>query len=201
MRTTAPLLALLTAIGITGSVRADDGSTADVAPRAIAALTGAGQNDAPRFVRDDAVPEPLRTAPNFRGESTQVGYRWWLSRGRADLGLGLGTLAYSVRPVGSTTGVMPEAPANVIGSGTVLTLGMRYRTSDRSSFFADAASWRGAGIDGGDAVAGKVGIEFKSAQSRFNIAYGGLGLKLAGDARMTLRMRRGGLGIYMRSTF
>jgi hypothetical protein len=67
--------------------------------------------------------------------------------------------------------------------------------------FADAASWRGSGIDGGDAVAGKVGIEFKSAQSRFNIAYGGLGLKLAGDARMTLRMRRGGLGIYMRSTY
>ena len=200
MHAAAPLVVLLLAFGTAGGAHADD-DLADAAPRTLAASTGAAQNDAPRFVRDDAVPETLRTAPNFRGETTEVGYRWWVSRGRADLGLGLGTLAYSVRPVGNTAGLAPDAAANVIGSGTVLTLGMRYRTSDRSSVFADAASWRGAGIDGGDAVAGKVGIEFKSAQSRFNIAYGGLGLTLAGDARMTLRMRRGGLGIYMRSTF
>ena len=78
---------------------------------------------------------------------------------------------------------------------------MRYRTSARSSVFADAASWHGNGFDGADAVAGKVGIEFKSAKSRFNIAYGGLGLKLACYARVTVRMRRGGLALFMRSTF
>jgi hypothetical protein len=200
MHRAAPLIALLSALATAGAARAEDDAM-DAAARSPAALAGAGQNDAPRFVRDDAVPEPLRTAPNFRGETTEVSYRWWVSRGRVDLGLGLGTLAYSVRPLGSGAGLTPDATANVVASGTVLTLGMRYRTSDRSSVFADAASWRGAGIDGGDAVAGKVGIEFKSAQSQFNIAYGGLGLKLAGDARMTLRMRRGGLGIYMRSTF
>jgi hypothetical protein len=205
MQRTAPLIAVVAALALAGGARGDDdveGSAASL--RSVAALTGAagaGQYDSPRFVRDDAVPEPLRTAPNFRGEATEVGYRWWISRGRADLGLGLGTLAYSVRPITGAAGLLPEAPANVVGSGTVLTLGMRYRTSDRSSLFADAASWRGAGIGGGDGVAGKVGIEFKSAQSRFNIAYGGLGLKLAGDARMTLRMRRGGLALFMRSTF
>jgi hypothetical protein len=207
MHRTAPLIALVAALALAGVARADDDDDDDgsgASPRSVAALTGApgaGQNGSPRFVRDDAAPEPVRTSPSFRGEATEVGYRWWISRGRADLGLGLGTLAYTIRPVGSTAGLVPEAPANVVGAGTVLTLGMRYRTSDRSSVFADAASWRGAGIDGGDAVAGKVGIEFKSAQSRFNIAYGGLGLKLAGDARMTLRMRRGGLALFMRSTF
>ncbi len=201
MHRNAPVAALLAALTCTGSVRADEAAT-DNAPRTVAAWSGAGQNDAPRFVRDDAVPEPLRTSPGFRGEAAEIGYRWWISRGRADLGFGLGTIAYAIRPVGSTAGLVPEAPANVVGSGTVLTLGMRYRTSDRSSVFADAASWRGgSGFDASDRVAGKVGIEFKSAQSRFNIAYGGLGVKLAGDARMTLRMRRGGLGIYMRTKF
>lgn len=201
MHRTAPVVALLAALTWTAAARADE-DVAHGAARTVAALTGAGQNDAPRFVREDAVPETLRTAPGFRGEAAEIGYRWWISRGRADLGLGLGTLAYSIRPVGSSAGLVPDAAASVVASGTVLTLGMRYRTSDRSSVFADAASWRGGGgFDGRDQVAGKVGVEFKSAQSRFNIAYGGLGVKLAGDARMTVRMRRGGLGIYMRTKF
>jgi hypothetical protein len=34
-----------------------------------------------------------------------------------------------------------------------------------------------------------------------NLAYGGLGLTLPGDARMMLRVRRGGLGIALRSSF
>jgi hypothetical protein len=201
-RRPAPAVALLAAlITLSGSARADDESTDGSAPLTLATLAGASASDAPRFVRDDAMPEPVRASPAFRGEASEIGSRWWVSRGRADVGLGLGTLAYAIRPVGNSAGLAPEAPSNVIGAGTVLTLGMRYRTSDRSSVYADAASWRGARIEGGDALAGKVGIEFKSAQSRFNIGYGGLGLKLAGDARMTLRMRRGGLALMMRSTF
>jgi len=31
--------------------------------------------------------------------------------------------------------------------------------------------------------------------------HGGLGFRLDGDARMTLKLRRGGLGIYMTSAF
>jgi len=48
----------------------------------------------------------------------------------------------------------------------------------------------------GDAIA-----RAKSAQSRWNVTYGGLGLHLAGDTRMTLRLRKGGLGIVMRHSF
>ena len=78
---------------------------------------------------------------------------------------------------------------------------MRYRTSERAAFFADASGVRGLALDGGGVVVGKVGMEFKVAQSRWSVAYGGLGLSLAGDTRMTLRLRKGGLGLSMHSAF
>ena len=50
-------------------------------------------------------------------------------------------------------------------------------------------------------MVGKVGIEFKSAQSRWNIACGGLGLRVAADTRMTLRVRRGGVSNCVHRSF
>ena len=69
--------------------------------------------------------------------------------------------------------------------------------------FADASGARGFGPSNGDAYLGKVGVEWKpaSAASRWNIAYGGIGWRLSADSRMTLRIRGGGLGLYMRSQF
>jgi hypothetical protein len=162
---------------------------------------GAGNNDAPRLTRSDLVAEPQRNLPGYRNEVSELTFGWWASSGRADVGVGLGTLAYVARPTGGVPGLAGDDGARAIAAGTVLTMGLRYRTSARSAVFADASGVRGAGFDSGDAVVGKVGLEFKSAQSRWNMTYGGLGLKLAGDARMTLRLRRGGFGIYMRSAF
>jgi hypothetical protein len=185
------------------AARADDDEVSGSARAAAVAPPGAGSNGAPRLVRNDDPAEPGRSAPGYRGETTELGYRWWVSKGRADLGLGLGTLAYVARPTGSLPGLGPgpDGGATVLASGSVLTLGMRYRTSPSSAVFADAASWRGAGLSGGDALVGKVGLEFKTAKSRWNLAYGGLGLTLPGDARMTLRVRHGGLALYMHSSF
>ena len=162
---------------------------------------GAGHNDAPRLTRTEVQTEPQRGLPGYRNEIVELSYRWWVSRGRADLGLGLGTIAYEARPTGMIAGLPGDGAALPLASGTVLTLGMRYRTSERSALFADAAGVRGLPIDRGDVMAGKVGIEFKSAQSRWNIAYGGLGLRFAADTRMTLRVRRGGVSIYMHRSF
>lgn len=194
-----PLFLLLFGLAATPAVRADDTLAEPTSVAALAALPGAGSNDAPRFVRSDDPTEARRSAPGLRSEATELGYRWWLSKGRADLGLGLGTLAYVVRPTGSLPG-LGDNGATVLASGSVLTLGMRYRTSTSSAVFADAASWHGAGLNG-DAVVGKVGLEFKTAKSSLNVAYGGLGLTLPGDARMTLRVRHGGLGLTLRSSF
>ena len=115
------------------------------------------------------------------------------------------TIALTTRPTGSIPGLVGTDSSTPTGS-TVLTLGMRYKTSPTASFFADASSWRGSSSAGNGgtpdtAVAGKVGMEFKSAQSMLHVAYGGLGVRLAGDSKMTVKLRRGGLGVFMRSAF
>jgi hypothetical protein len=159
------------------------------------------KNAAPRFTRSDS-PDAQPSAPGMRNDSSEVAYRWWASSGRADLGLGLGAVTLSSSPTGVIPGLATGGGGNVIASSTVLTLGMRYRTSPGSSIYADASGWRGNGFDATDGgVAGKVGLEFKAAQSRFNVAYGGLGMRLTGDSKMTVRLRRGGLGLFMKREF
>lgn len=141
------------------------------------------------------------SAPGYRTDMTELVYRRWASRGRADLGFGIGSLTLIERADGGPPGRFGDGMAQQVGSGTLLMLGLRYHTTAQSAVYADAAHVRGLGLDGEDRVVGKVGIEFKAAQSDWKIAYGGLGFRLAGDARMTLRPRRGGLAIMMRSSF
>lgn len=200
MRTSIRFLLLGFGMASASAVLAD-GEDTQVVPLVRESLPGAGTNDAPRVIRYDTPIESQRAMPGYRIETTEVGYRWWLSRGRADLGLGLGTLTQGARPTGSLPGLASDGSASMLAAATVMTVGMRYRSSDRSTLYADASGVRGHGFDGGEAVVGKVGIEFKAAQSRFGIAYGGLGLKLDGDTRMTVRLKRGGLGVFMRSKF
>ena len=139
--------------------------------------------------------------PGYRTDLTELSYRRWVSRGRADVGWGIGSVLLVDRPTGLLPGRYGDAAGVTTGAGTMLMLGLRYRTGAQSSIYADAAQVRGLGLDGEDRVVGKVGIEFKVAQSNWKISYGGLGFRLAGDARMTVKLRHGGLGIYMRSTF
>lgn len=109
----------------------------------------------------------------------------WTSTGHADLGWGVGTISLADRSATTPT----------------LMLGLRYRTGARYALFADATHVRGIGLNGEDQLVSKVGVEFKAAQSRWNLTYGGLGMHLAGDARMTLKARRGGMELVVRSTF
>lgn len=193
---------LLLALGLMpGGVAFADDEPLEITSLVRAAIPGTGPNDAPRLIRSEAPGDTARSLPGSRGETNELSYRWWKSSGRADLGLGLGTLTYGTRPTGSVPGLGGEGASNVLAAGTVLTLGMRYRTSANATLFADASGVRGHGFDANDGVVGKVGIEFKAAQSRLSVNYGGLGLRLAGDTRMTVRVKRGGLGVYMRSTF
>ena len=153
---------------------ADDGRTP-------AEARWADRIEAPRLTRTDVQSEPLRSLPGYRSELNELSYRWWLSSGRADVGLGLGAVSYGLRPVGGSVGLAGDESSKVLATGTVLTLGMRYRTSAHSTLFADAAGVHGLGLEGGGAIVGKVGVDFKLAQSRWNIAYGGLGLRLNGE--------------------
>ncbi|HWH80637.1 MAG TPA: hypothetical protein VNU71_00205 [Burkholderiaceae bacterium] len=204
------LIAVILGVAALGSARAADEEVAEVA----SAQSGEGSLltrtaglaalvETPRLTRTDHLDGSTPAAAGLRGETNEIGYRWSLSRGRADLGLGLGMLAYVDRPTGALPGLGGESNGRVLASATVVTLGMRYRTSDRSALYADAAGLRApGGIDGSDgAVVGKVGMEFQAAQSRWNVSYGGLGLRLAGDARINVKLRRGGLGLFMHRAF
>ena len=157
--------------------------------------------DPAQFTRVDQLNITTRSLPGYRTDLSELSYQRWATHGRADVGVGVGSVTLVDRPTGLLPGRLGDGAALTAGSGTMLMLGLRYRTTESSSIYADAAHVRGFGLDGEDRLISKVGIEFKAAQSDWKIGYGGLGFRLAGDARMTVKLRRSGFGIFMRSTF
>lgn len=174
------------------------------------ALAGGPENDeaptpaaleAPRLERSDTLNVTPRSLPGYRTDLTEISLQRWATRGRAGVGVGVGSLALIDRPTSLIGGLARDAGAVPTASATTLMLGLRYQASERSSFYADATHVRSPGLTGEDQVVGKVGMEFKAAQSDWKIAYGGLGFRFAGDTRMTLKLRRSGVNIVMRRVF
>jgi hypothetical protein len=137
----------------------------------------------------DATGRPLADAAGFS-------YRWWLRRGRADVGIGLGAIGRVMAPV--ETG----GEATLAYAASTLTLGLRYQLSERSTLYADASGARRQGDAGADLFAAKLGVEWAGrSRSRLGFDKGAFGLLLDSGYRMSLRIRHGGLGIYMRGQF
>ena len=103
--------------------------------------------------------------------------------------------------VGAGNGVARADGAPTLGPTAAPILALRYHATDQSSVYVDAVRGRRLGLEFEDRIVGKVGVEFRAAQSDWQIAYGGLGFRLAGDARLTLKLRRGGLSVVMQSAF
>jgi hypothetical protein len=154
-----------------------------------------------QLTRADVTQAAVRSLPGYRADIAELSLQHWASSGRAGVGFGVGSVLLIDRPTGGLPGRSGNAAALTTASGTTLMLGLRYRASEQSSIYADASHVRGLALDGDDRIVSKVGVEFKAAQSNWKIDYGGLGLRLAGDARMTLKLRRGGLAISMRRAF
>ena len=144
------------------------------------------------IVAVDAAGRPLT-------DVTGVTYRWWLRRGRADVGIGLGALGQARSPAESGTAAQPTLSY----AGSTLTLGLRYRLNERSTVYADASGARpvAQGVAGGDLYSTKVGVEFAGARSRLGFDKGALGMQLDSGYRMSLRVKHGGFGIYVRGKF
>lgn len=125
-----------------------------------------------------------------------VTYRLWMSRGRIDWGVGVGTLGYVLPgPDGRS-----DVPVSIAGSVPTLTVGMRYRVTNESALYADASGARGLGADiNSQYVNAKVGMEWKPARSRFGFDQGSLGIHFDSGYHLTLRSRHGGLGVYLRN--
>ena len=138
----------------------------------------------------DAAGRPLAEAAGFS-------YRWWLRRGRADVGIGLGAIGRVVAPVEAS------GEATLAYATPTLTLGLRYQLTERSTLYADASgARRNPGDAGADLFATKLGVEWAGrSRSRLGFDKGAFGLLLDSGYRMSLRIRHGGLGLYVRGQF
>jgi hypothetical protein len=130
-------------------------------------------------------------------ELAGVNYRLWVSRGPAAMGVGVGTLGYVRPPLDGR----PE-PVSLTGTAPTFSVGLRYRTSMHSAVYADALGTRGLGPEtDGLYVNTKVGMEWKPAKNTFGFDHGTIGVHFDSGYRLSLRPRKGGLGVYLRGQF
>ena len=176
-------------------------TTATVTFRSICAdplLTKAGVevNRQGRLVVDATWREsssPTRPAKRWStsAEIDSNSYRVSLSRGKLDLGVGFdapaGAGTRAVRSVDPAGPIVPALPSLSVGLRSV-TAG-----SPLNSLIARASA------DGATpAATQRVGLEWKPAQSSVFVRGG---LRLTGDERVTMKVRSGRVGLYMKRTF
>jgi len=128
-------------------------------------------------------------------ELAGLSYRYWMGRGRTELGIGIGSMGY-------LTPQRLDGPRSVIGSVPTLSVALRYRVSGEHLLFADASGARGLGVDPTAAyVTTRVGMEWAPAKSVLGFSQGALGLQLDSGYRLSLRMRHGSPVLYLRTQF
>jgi hypothetical protein len=149
-----------------------------------------------------AAPEPGVIEPDLpaalprwstASEFSDGNYKWSLSRGGLDLGLGFDTPG-RVRSVPTTP---LDSTGPFVQTLPTVSLGLR------SVEVAPGGSWlrQLAGAEAGSSLTHRIGIEWKPAESQLMFVREGLGMRLSGDDRLTMRLRKGTLGIYMKRQF
>lgn len=128
-------------------------------------------------------------------ETSPSRYRLSLSRGALDLGM-----RFDVRPeLGRSLDSRFDGAAPLLSTLPALSLGLR-SVSSRTDPGASSLLERAVGRGAAETYERKVGLEWKPAPSRLFLQQG-LGIRLDGDDRVTMRLKKGSLGIYMRSDF
>ena len=150
---------------------------------------------------DASEPAPPVATPDLgprwsaRSSLSEGAYRSAFSRGRVDVGVRFDAPMRAVRPgeapLDPVVAYVPPAPTLSVGlrstpAGTVATAGSLLE--------------RATGATIGQPPERKVGLEWKPAQSRIFLNRG-LGIRLDGDDRVTMRLKKGSLGLYMQSAF
>lgn len=156
----------------------------------------AGGPDAPAPVVETAGADvqPPAVRWSARGEPADGGYRMSLSRGALDFGVHFESRAAATRPIDAR--YSSAAPA-----GTMLpALSFGLRSVSAGPAPASSLVERALGSSTAVPYVSKVGIEWKPAQSQVFLNQG-LGFRLGGDDRLTMRLRKGSLGIYMKRNF
>lgn len=186
-----------------GAARADDliaasaVSTAPVAGEAMNSLLG---RVAPAFVPVAPPKVMVEQAPAVDGERGfafgGVSYRWWTNQGASNFGLGIGA-------VGSFVGYDIGGAPLLGSSSPLLMVGYRYQMNTRSVLFADASSVRRFDADTTDRYSTKVGVEWKARSNGLGLdgASRSLTFQLDSGYRMSLKVRRNGIGVYLKGQF
>lgn len=158
-------------------------------PGAAVAPAGAARS----HERPDAPAAPLRwsTRSGYSGGN----YRWAATRGALDFGLRFDTAPRA--------GIVQEphldAAGPMVSNLPAVSLGLR--TVTPSPMATSSLLERAIGTGATPATSSSVGIEWKPAQSQLAFIRQGLGIRLSGDDRLTMQLRKGTLGIYMKRDF
>jgi len=127
------------------------------------------------------------------GEPSESGYRFSLARGGLDLGLDFQARAAAAR-IADARFDSAAPPGSMLPA---LSFGFRSVSAP-----APASTLVDRTVDPGTAApyVSRVGIEYKPAQSQVFLNHG-IGFRLSGDDRLTMRLRKGSLGLYLKRNF
>ena len=120
-------------------------------------------------------------------------YRWSAQRGRVDLGIAFDAWDATSSPLD----LHRDAAALLVPTLPTISLGMRQPGRVSPATLLERA-FGASELGGAD---GRVGIEWKPAQPQVEFLRGGLGVRLDGNDRMTVRLRKGMFAIYMHRKF
>ena len=194
---TSALMALaIVAGGMPAVAVADDEVTSSLGERA--ALIEKALR-APRVTTERSFALPGGAAPvDLTGrpstDMSGVTVRWWSRHGRANLGVGVGTVGF-IAP-------SPDGAAPLRSALPTVTVGVRYAVSGETAVYADAISARDLIASSAPGLYNtKVGMAWQPAKSRFGFEGRSLGIELQSGYRMSFRAKSGGLGIYFRGNF
>ncbi len=185
------LAMLQLATAAAASIELETDAPPPVAPAQTSAASPLATAPQPSTSAAEEAPEsPLRWSTN--AEYSGGDYRWSLSRGKFDFGLRFEAPARLVLAADSRL----EASGPLVQTLPALSLGVR-------TVEAPAGSWlqRLAGAEAPPSSTSRVGIEWKPAESQLMFLRQGLGIRLSGDDRLTMRLRKGTFGIYMNREF
>lgn len=186
----AALAATIASLLATGAARADEVEVA-VAGGARCAFS-VERLDGPALPVESALAPGRDALGRPLNEIDGIALRWWLRRGRADVGLGIGTIG---QRAGGGDG---RADTPLLYGTSTLIVGWRWSMGERSLLYADASGMRRYGAD---LVQAKVGVEWKPRTSALGFERGALGIRFDSGYRMSLRAKRGGVGVYLRRQF
>lgn len=95
-----------------------------------------------------------------------------------------------------------QGAAALAGPSPSFGLGVRYRLTPDTRVFADASRLRSLAGDTDDAVSARVGVEWKAARrTPMGLDKGSLRFQLRSGSLMSLRIRKGSIGVQLRSQF